>query len=122
MSRQYPMVGGGVLGVLLAIALAGCFVGGPVDNSCGVIVGVTPGNSAIRVGDADTLSAVVVNSCGTQSDPTVTWKVQDTTVLSIQSFGATSITVVGRAHGNSVVRATANADTAVHVDATVFVQ
>ncbi len=122
MNRQVPLLGAGALALLLAIAVAGCFVGGPVDNKCGVVMGVTPGNSAIRIGDPDTLSAVVVNSCGTQSDPTVTWKVQDTTVLSIQSFGTTSITVVGRAHGNSLVRATANADTTVHVDATVFVQ
>jgi hypothetical protein len=122
MNRQASLLGAGVLAVLLAFAVAGCFVGGPVDNSCGVILGVTPGNSAIRIGDPDTLAATVLNSCGTQSDPTVTWKVQDTTVLSVQSAGATSIIVVGRAHGNSLVRATANADTTVHVDATVFVQ
>ena len=122
MNRQVPILGASVLVVLLAFAVAGCFIGGPVDSSCGVIVGVTPGNSAVRIGDPDTLAATVVNSCGTQSDPTVTWKVQDTTVLSVQSAMATSIIVVGRAHGSTLVRATANADTTVHVDATVFVQ
>ncbi len=122
MRKSFPTVGALALAVLLALAVAACFGKGPVDGSCGVIVGVTPGNSAIRVGDPDTLVATVVNSCGTPSDPGVTWRVQDTTVLSIQSSGVASVIVVGRARGNSQVRATANADTTVHVNATVFVQ
>ncbi len=110
------------VGALCAAVAAGCFIGGPVENSCGVVVAVTPGTSAVRIGDADTILAHVVNTCGTVSDPSVTWLVEDTTVAGIQMFWPTGIIVRGKVRGQTLVRATANADTTAHVNATVLVQ
>ncbi len=122
MKRLVPAIGALALAVLLAAAVAGCTGASPVDQTCRVIVGVTPDNIGIRVGDADSLTASVANTCGTAVDPTVSWSVQDTTVASIRSFGATTVVVVGRARGNTQVRATPIADPTLRASATVLVQ
>lgn len=106
-----------------ALALAACSGGGDTAGPPVVVnpptvrsVAVTPTVATIRVGETQSLSAVVdaINGAGTG----ITWSSESPTVAAVNSTGL--VTAIGI--GTATIRATAVADTRVSSTATITVQ
>lgn len=107
----------------LALGLLACGGGGDASGPPVVVnpptvrsVAITPTVATIRVGETQSLSAVVdaINGAGTG----VTWSSESPTVVSVSSTGL----VTAIAIGTGTIRATAAADTRVSATATITVQ
>ena len=107
----------------LALGLLACGGGGDSSGPPVVVnpptvrsVAITPTVATIRVGETQSLSAVVdaVNGAGTG----VTWSSESPTVVSVSSTGL----VTAIAIGTGTIRATSAADTRVSATATITVQ
>ena len=107
----------------LALGLLACGGGGDASGPPVVVnpptvrgVAITPTVATIRVGETQSLSAVVdaINGAGTG----VTWSSESPTVVSVSSTGL----VTAIAIGTGTIRATSAADTRVSATATITVQ